>query len=187
MGLPLPPTPDPNATAAAIRALLLGLGQDPDSPELTDTPNRVASFWIERLAGYAMDPAQDLQPLPGDLAPVPVILERIPFVSTCEHHLAPFEGHATVGYLPGAGGTVGLSKLARLVQTYAWRLQVQERMARQIADALQTHLRPAAWGVQLVAVHTCMAHRGVRTPGVPVRTTLLGGDWETRPPHPFQS
>jgi len=185
---PLPASPvDRPAAEAAIRALLLSLGQDPASPELADTPGRVADFWGERLAGYGMDPAGDLKPLPGDLAPVPVILERIPFVSTCEHHLAPFEGHATVGYLPGEGGTVGLSKLVRVVQAYAWRLQVQERMAQQIADAVRTHLRPAAWGVQLVAVHTCMAHRGVKTPGVPVRTTLLGGSWEANPPAPFRS
>ena len=182
---PSPALPDPAAAEAAIRALLRSFGQDPASPELADTPSRVAEFWAERLAGYAMDPADDLKPLPGELAPVPVILERIPFVSTCEHHLAPFEGHATVGYLPGAGGTVGLSKLVRVVQAYACSLQVQERMARQIADALQTHLRPAAWGVQLVAVHTCMAHRGVKTPGVPVRTPLMGGLWESAPPAPF--
>ena len=81
---------------------------------------------------------------------------------------------------------MGLSKLVRVVQAYAWRLQVQERMAQQIADALRTHLRPAAWGVQLVAVHTCMSHRGVKTPGVPVRTTLMGGAWEANPPAPFR-
>jgi len=183
----LPHVPiDRIASENAVRALLLGLGQDPDSAELKDTPARVAEFWTERLAGYAMDLAAELQPLPGELAPVPVILDRIPFVSTCEHHLAPFEGHATIGYLPGTGGTVGLSKLVRVVQAYAWRLQVQERMAQQIADALQTHLRPDAWGVQLVAVHTCMSHRGVKTPGVPVRTTLLGGLWEATPPVPFR-
>ncbi len=178
---------DRTATESAVRALLSGLGQDPGAPELQDTPARVADFWAERLAGYGVDLASELKALPGDLAPVPVILERIPFVSTCEHHLAPFEGHATVGYLPGEGGTVGLSKLVRVVQAYAWRLQVQERMAQQIAEALQTHLRPAAWGVQLVAVHTCMAHRGVKTPGVPVRTTLLGGTWRLTPPPPFRS
>ena len=182
-----PVTPfDRATTEAAVRSLLRGLGQDPGAPELQDTPARVAEFWAERLAGYGVDLAAELKPLPGDLAPVPVILERIPFVSTCEHHLAPFEGHATVGYLPGEGGTVGLSKLVRVVQAYAWRLQVQERMAQQIVDALQAHLRPAAWGVQLVAIHTCMAHRGVKTPGVPVRTALLGGTWETNPPPPFR-
>lgn len=178
---------DRPAAEAAVRALLASFGQDPDAPELQATPARVAEFWSERLAGYGMDLAAELKPLPGDLAPVPVILERIPFVSTCEHHLAPFEGHATVGYLPGTGGTVGLSRLVRVVQAYAWRLQVQERMAQQIAEALQTHLQPAAWGVQLVAVHTCMSHRGVKTPGVPVRTTLLGGAWGANPPPPFRS
>ena len=81
---------------------------------------------------------------------------------------------------------MGLSKLVRVVQAYAWRLQVQERMARQIADALLAHLRPSAWGVQLVAIHTCMSHRGVKAPGVPVRTTLVGGAWETNPPAPFR-
>ncbi len=177
---------DRAAAEAAVRALLRSFGQNPDAPELKETPARVAEFWAERLAGYGMDLSAELKPLPGDLAPVPVILDRIPFVSTCEHHLAPFEGHATIGYLPGGGGTVGLSKLVRVVQAFAWRLQVQERMAQQIAEALQEHLRPAAWGVQLIAIHTCMGHRGVKTPGVPVRTTLLGGAWEGHPPAPFR-
>jgi GTP cyclohydrolase IA len=184
---PSVPPMDRAAAEAAVRALLRSFGQDPNAPELKDTPARVAEFWSERLAGYGVDLEAELKPLPGDLAPVPVILDRIPFVSTCEHHLAPFEGHATIGYLPGKGGTVGLSKLVRVVQAYAWRLQVQERMAQQIAEALQKHLQPAAWGVQLVAIHTCMGHRGVKTPGVPVRTTLMGGAWEANPPAPFRS
>ena len=177
---------DRAASEEAVRALLRSFGLDPQGPELKDTPTRVTDFWGERLAGYGVDLSAELKPLPGDLAPVPVILDRIPFVSTCEHHLAPFEGHATIGYLPGEGGTVGLSKLVRVVQAYAWRLQVQERMAHQIAAALQQHLRPAAWGVQLVAIHTCMGHRGVKTPGVPVKTTLLGGRWEADPPGSFR-
>lgn len=171
---------------AVLRDLLLAFGEDPDSPELAETPGRVAEFWKERLAGYATDLATELQPLPGELAPVPVILEHIPFVSTCEHHLAPFEGEATVGYLPGEGGTVGLSKIVRVVQAFAWRLQVQERMTRQIGEALETHLRPKAWGVKLTAVHTCMSHRGVRTPEVPVTTVLVGGDWAEDAPAAFR-
>ena len=151
---------DAGRTARAVRELLIGLGLDPDAAEL--------------------------QPLPGELAPCPVILERVPFVSTCEHHLAPFAGHAAIGYLPGAGGTVGLSKLVRVLQGYANRLQVQERLTRQIADALETHLRPAAWGVKLVAVHTCMAHRGVKTADVPVSTLVLGGLWQADPPLVFR-
>ena len=145
---------------------------DPDSAELRETPSRVAEYWAERLAGYNTDPEAELRALPGDLSPCPVLLERVPFVSTCEHHLAPFSGFATIGYLPGAGGTVGLSKLVRVVQGFANRLQVQERMTQQIAGALETHLRPDAWGVKLVAVHTCMAHRGVKTADVPVTTVL---------------
>ena len=159
---------------------------DPDAAELAETPQRVAAFWAERLTGYAMDPAQELLALPGALAPCPVILERVPFVSTCEHHLAAFSGLATIGYLPGAGGTVGLSKLVRVVQGFANRLQVQERMTHQIAAALATHLRPQAWAVKLVAEHTCMSHRGVRSPEVPVTTVLLGGEWLANPPQVFR-
>lgn len=177
---------DPVRTREAVRNLLAALGQDPDRPELQDTPVRVAEFWAERLAGYDVDLAAELQPLPGELAPCPVILDHIPFVSTCEHHLAPFEGLATIGYLPGAGGTVGLSKLVRVVQAFAWRLQVQERMTRQIFDALETHLRPVAWGIKLMATHTCMSHRGVKTPEVPVTTLLVGGAWEANPPAEFR-
>lgn len=177
---------DPARATAAVRDLLASFGVDADSPELRDTPRRVAEYWAERLDGYALDPAALLRPLPGELAPCPVILERVPFVSTCEHHLAPFTGLATIGYLPGPGGTVGLSKLVHLVQGFAHRLQVQERMTRQIAEALETHLRPQAWAVKLVAEHSCMAHRGVKTPGVPVVTALAGGLWVERLPEAFR-
>ena len=179
-------TLDRPAAKAAVAALLRSFGQDPTQAELALTPGRVAEFWGERLAGYGLDPAAELQPLPGALAPVPVILERIPFVSTCEHHLAPFEGVATLGYLPGAGGTVGLSKLVRLLQIFAWRLQVQERLTQQVFDALGQHLRPAAWAVKVTAEHTCMSHRGVKTPGVPVSTLLVGGTWVANPPEAFR-
>jgi GTP cyclohydrolase IA len=173
-------------TTRAVSELLEGLGLDPGSAELRETPARVAEFWAERLQGYGFDPAAELQALPGELAPCPVILERVPFVSTCEHHLAPFAGHATIGYLPGDGGTVGLSKLVRVVQGFANRLQVQERMTHQIAGALQAHLRPQAWGVKLVAVHTCMAHRGLKTPHVPVTSLVLGRVWLQDPPAAFR-
>ena len=177
---------DESRAAQAIRLLLESFDVDADGPELRDTPARVASFWQERLAGYGVDLDRELRALPGELTPVPVILERIPFVSTCEHHLASFEGFATVGYLPSEGCTVGLSKLARVVQTFAARLQVQERMTQQIFDALRDYLQPQAWGVRLVAEHTCMAHRGGPTPGVPVTTQLLGGAWKAEPPACFK-
>lgn len=177
---------DESRAAQAIRLLLESFDVDADGPELRDTPSRVASFWQERLSGYGVDLDRELRALPGDLAPVPVILERIPFLSTCEHHLAAFEGFATVGYLPAEGCTVGLSKLARLVQAFAARLQVQERMTQQIFDALRDYLQPQAWGVKLVAEHTCMAHRGVKAAGVPVTTLLLGGAWDLHPPAAFR-
>lgn len=176
---------DTTRAAKAVRELLLALGEDPDRPELKETPARVAEFWAERLSGRGFDPAAELAALPGELAACPVILERIPFVSTCEHHLAPFAGHATVGYLPGAGGTVGLSKLVRVVQGCAQRLQVQERLTGEIFAALAS-LRPEGWAVKLVAEHTCMAHRGVKTAGVPVTTLLLGGTWSADPPAAFR-
>ena len=177
---------DETRAVQAIHELLASFGANPESPELRDTPHRVAEYWAERLDGYGVDLAKELQPLPGELAPCPVLLERVPFVSTCEHHLAPFSGVATIGYLPGAGGTVGLSKLVRVVQAFANRLQVQERMTRQIFEALEIHLRPQAWGVKLVAEHTCMSHRGVKTPGVPVTTLLLGGAWKEKAPEPLR-
>ncbi|MBS1766733.1 MAG: GTP cyclohydrolase I FolE [Acidobacteria bacterium] len=177
---------DESRAAQAIRLLLESFDLDADGPELRDTPARVAAFWQERLSGYAVNLDDELRALPGDLAPVPVILERIPFVSTCEHHLAPFEGFATIGYLPSEGCTVGLSKLARLVHAFAGRLQVQERMTKQIFDALHDYLQPQAWGVRLVAEHTCMSHRGVKTPHVPVTTQLLGGAWKAEAPECFR-
>jgi GTP cyclohydrolase IA len=173
--------------AKAIRELLSSFGADPECPELLDTPARVADFWKERMTGYGSDIASELAALPGDLAPCPVILERIPFVSTCEHHLAPFSGLATIGYLPGPHGTVGLSKLVRVLHAFANRLQVQERMTHQIFEALATHLKPQAWGVKLTAEHTCMSHRGVKVSGVPVSTLLMGGAWKDHPPSEFRS
>lgn len=177
---------DDKRAAAAVRELLLALEADPDSPELRDTPIRVAGFWAERLEGYRGDAARELIPLPGDLAPCPVILENIPFASTCEHHLAPFFGKASIGYLPGQVGTVGLSKLVRLVQIFALRLQVQERMTQQIFEALERHLQPQAWAVKISSEHTCMAHRGVKVEGVPVTTVLCGGLWREAPPQAFR-
>lgn len=176
---------DEQRAEGAVKELLISFGLDPASVELKDTPRRVAEFWAERLSGYGMDLEKELRPMPGELVPCPVILEKVPFVSTCEHHLAPFFGHATIGYLPGLGGTVGLSRLIRVIQTFANRLQVQERMTQQIFETLETHLRPQAWGVKLVAEHTCMSHRGVKTPNVPVTTTLLGGLWKEKSPAVF--
>jgi len=177
---------DNERATKAVVELLASFGMDANSPELQDTPNRVAAFWAERLNGYDIDLASELQPMAGQVQPCPVILERVPFVSTCEHHLAPFFGHVTLGYHPGKGGVVGLSKLIRAVHAFANRLQVQERMTWQIFKALETSLRPLAWGVRIVAEHTCIAHRGVKSPDVPVITLLLGGAWLENAPDSFR-
>ena len=176
---------DSERAARATAELMASFGADTDTPELRDTPDRVAAYWAERMEGYDIDLESELQPMLGQLRPCPVIIERIPFASTCEHHLAPFYGYATVGYLPGSGA-VGLSKLIRVVHAFANRLQVQERMTWQIFNALETYLRPKAWGVRVVAEHTCIAHRGVKTPNVPVITILLGGTWQQDVPKAFQ-
>jgi len=177
---------DSDRAARAAAELVASFGADPNAPELRDTPSRVAAYWAERMEGYDIDLKSELQPMIGQLQPCPVILECIPFTSTCEHHLAPFYGHATVGYLPGGGGNVGLSKLIRVVNAFANRLQVQERMTWQIFNALETFLLPKACGVRIVAEHTCIAHRGVKAPNVPVVTVLLGGTWRQDIPKAFQ-
>ena len=177
---------DSERVARAAAELMAGFGVDANVPELRDTPDRAAAYWAERMEGYGIDLEAELQPMLGQLQPCPVILERIPFASTCEHHLAPFYGHATVGYLPDGSGAVGLSKLIRVVCAFANRLQVQERMTWQIFNAMETYLRPKAWGVRVVAEHTCIAHRGLKTPNVPVITILLGGAWQQDIPKVFQ-
>ncbi len=177
---------DEARAARAVRELLISFGVDPDAPELQETPVRVAEFWAERLEGYSVDLAHELCAMPGELSPCPVILERVPFVSTCEHHLAPFMGTAAIGYIPGEGRTVGLSKLVRLIRAFAHRLQVQERMTQQIFDAMEQYLKPQAWAIKLTAEHTCMAHRGVKAPTVPVSTVLVGGLWLQNPPMIFR-
>ena len=177
---------DKKKVTKATKILLEGLGLSHDAEELMETPSRVAEYWMERVSGYDIDLKIELKVLPGIIDPCPIILENIPFASTCEHHLATFAGIATIGYIPGKGGTVGLSKLVRILHGFANRLQLQERMTKQIAEAIETHLSPRAWGIRLVATHACMAHRGVKTINVPVTTTITGGEWTENPPIAFQ-
>jgi GTP cyclohydrolase I len=174
---------DHDAAAQAVRDLLLAVGEDPTRQGLQGTPDRVARAWAEMLEGYRLDAAQVLRTSDGadgftdtDGFDQMVVLTGFPFHSTCEHHLLPFGGVADVGYLPGeAGLVVGLSKLGRLVDLYARRLQVQERLTQQVAQALQDHLQPRGVGVRLRAVHHCMVCRGVRRAGTMATEVLLGG------------
>jgi GTP cyclohydrolase I len=161
---------------AAVRELLIAVGEDPDRPGLQDTPARVARAYAETFGGLQEDPLEVLATTFEEDHDELVLLRDIPMYSTCEHHLVPFHGSAHVGYIPGEDGRVtGLSKLARLVDLYARRPQVQERMTRQIADAMMEGLKPRGVLVVVEAEHLCMAMRGIRKPGSRTVTSAVRG------------
>jgi GTP cyclohydrolase I len=162
----------------AVRTLLSGIGENPTRPGLLDTPRRVVDMYREMTSGYQQDPATILARMFDDTSDEMVVLEGIEFTSLCEHHLLPFVGTATVGYVPDKQ-VVGISKLARLVECYARRLQVQERMTKQIADAIMEHLKPQGAAVLVKARHSCMGCRGVRKPSALMTTSALRGVFMT--------
>jgi GTP cyclohydrolase I len=171
-----PGTVDQARAAAAVRELLIAVGEDPDRPGLQETPARVARAYAETFAGLGQDPYDVLATTFDEDHDELVLVKDIPMYSTCEHHLVPFHGVAHVGYIPGNDGRVtGLSKLARLVEVYARRPQVQERMTRQIADALNEALKPRGVLVVIQAEHLCMAMRGIRKPGSSTVTSAVRG------------
>lgn len=181
-------TPDPavrpSAAAAqvGVRALLGHVGVDVDAPGLVDTPARVVRALVELCSGYQDDPGVILARTFPDEYDEMVVVTGIDFTSVCEHHVLTFVGTATVGYVPAPGnGVVGLSKLARLVDCYARRLQVQERMTQQIAEAIDQHLQPRGVGVVVSARHSCMGCRGVRKPGAVMHTSALLGAMRDQP------
>lgn len=165
---------DQGRIAAAVREILAAVGEDPDREGLRETPARVARMYAEVFAGLGDDPARHLDVTFAEGHRGLVVLRDIPFASLCEHHLLPFAGYAHVGYLP-AGRVVGLSKLARLVDGYARRPQVQERLTAAIADALMATLRPGGAAVLLEATHTCLTVRGAQKPGATMVTAALRG------------
>jgi GTP cyclohydrolase I len=161
---------------AAVREILIAIGEDPDRAGLVDTPARVARAYGETFAGLYQDPREVLATTFDEGHDELVLVRDIPMYSTCEHHLVPFHGKAHVGYIPGPDGRVtGLSKLARLVEVYARRPQVQERMTRQIADSLFEVLAPRGVIVVIEAEHLCMAMRGVRKAGTTTVTSAVRG------------
>jgi GTP cyclohydrolase I len=167
---------DHERAEAAVRELLIAVGEDPDRAGLRDTPARVARAYAETFAGLWQDPGDVLTTTFEEDHDEMVLVKDIPMYSTCEHHLVPFHGVAHIGYIPGLDGRVtGLSKLARLVEVYARRPQVQERMTGQIADALNDVLKPRGVLVVLEAEHLCMAMRGVRKPGSTTVTSAVRG------------
>lgn len=164
----------------AVREILLAVGENPDREGLLKTPNRVARAYGELLAGLQDDPKRHLKTVFTENYDEVVLLRDIEFHSLCEHHLLPFTGYAHVAYLP-AGKVVGLSKLARLVEGYARRPQVQERLTTQIADALMEELNPAGAACVIEATHTCMTIRGARKHGSTMVTSALRGVFKDNP------
>jgi GTP cyclohydrolase IA len=162
----------------AVREILFAIGEDPDRDGLRDTPARVARAYAEQFAGLGMNPSDVLTTLFDADHDEMVIVRDIELYSTCEHHLVPFVGKAHVGYIPNEKGQItGLSKLARLVDVFARRPQVQERMTSQIADALMQSLEPRGVIVIIEAEHLCMSMRGVRKPGAKTVTSAVRGSF----------
>lgn len=161
---------------AAVREILLAVGEDPDREGLRETPARVASAYAEAFEGLHQDPAE-LLGTTFDIGHQELVLVRdVPFYSMCEHHLVPFYGNAHVGYIPAEEGKVtGLSKLARLVDIFAKRPQVQEQLTTQVADALMEHLQPQGVIVVMEAEHLCMSMRGASKPGAKTVTSAVRG------------
>jgi GTP cyclohydrolase I len=164
----------------AVREILLAVGENPDREGLIQTPARVARSYAELLSGLRENPRLHLQTIFHERYDEVVLLRDIEFHSLCEHHLLPFTGRAHVAYLPD-GGVVGLSKLARLVEGYARRPQVQERLTMQIADAVMDELHPIGAACVIEAVHTCMTMRGIRKPGSVMVTSALRGIFKENP------
>jgi GTP cyclohydrolase I len=174
------PVFDQSRAEAAVRELLIAVGEDPDRHGLVDTPARVARAFQEMFAGLYTDPDAVLETTFDEQHDELVLVKQIPMYSTCEHHLVSFHGVAHVGYIPGEDGRVtGLSKLARVVDLYAKRPQVQERLTGQIADAIMRKLKPRGVIVVVEAEHLCMAMRGVRKPGAVTTTSAVRGQFKT--------
>jgi GTP cyclohydrolase IA len=165
---------------AAVREILTEIGEDPTRQGLVGTPERVHRMYTELTAGYHVDPERVINNAIFDIAySEMVVVKDIPFYSLCEHHLLPFFGTAAVAYIP-RGRVIGLSKIPRIVEMYARRLQVQERLTQQIADFLQERLEPQGVGVVMEATHLCAVMRGVRKPGTVMTTSHVLGLFRSR-------
>ncbi len=169
---------DHDRIAKAVREILIGIGENPDRQGLLETPSRVARMYDEILGGMNEDPGIHLETTFDESYNEVVVLKNIPFYSMCEHHMLPFHGKAHVAYLPN-GKIVGLSKLARLVDGFARRLQVQERLTCQIADTLFNKLHARGVAVLLEASHSCMTMRGIKKPGSSMITSAIRGHFVT--------
>jgi GTP cyclohydrolase I len=165
-----------------VRLILEGIGEQPSREGLLDTPRRVADMYAEIFAGLGQDPSEHFQVTFNEGHQEMVLIRDIPLYSVCEHHLLPFLGRAHVAYIPGKDGRIcGLSKIARLVDVFAKRPQVQERMTSQIADTLVDELDPTGVLVVIEAEHLCMSMRGVQKPGAVTTTSAVRGIFERNP------
>ena len=170
------PEVDQERIAAAVKEILYAIGEDPDRDGLLDTPSRVARMYAEICSGLHQEPSDHLATMFEADHDEMVMVRDIPMYSMCEHHLIPFLGQAHVAYIPNkSGNVIGLSKIARLVDGFAKRPQVQERLTRQVADAIETHLEPRGVLVVMEAEHLCMSMRGVRKAGSSTVTSAVTG------------
>ena len=176
------PRPSKEAAMEAVRTLIAWAGDNPDREGLKDTPKRVVNAYSEWFRGYDLDPEQELSRVFEDVSGYDdmVILREIDVESHCEHHMAPFLGTAYVAYL-ATDKVVGISKLVKVVEIFAKRLQTQETMTAQIADAIDSALKPRGSAVMIDAVHQCMSTRGVHHPNVSTITTQFTGEFKTNP------
>jgi GTP cyclohydrolase IA len=167
---------DLDRIAQGVRLILEGIGEDPNREGLRETPQRVAEMYEELTQGMRQDPSEHIVPLSGNKHDEMVIVKDIAIASLCEHHLAPFVGKCHIAYIPRNGNILGVSKLARLAETFARRLQLQERLTSEIANTLYDQLKPLGVMVVVEAEHTCMTLRGVKKSGAQtVTSAVLGG------------
>lgn len=167
--------------AQGVRLMLEGMGEETDRDGLQKTPERVAQFYAELTEGMWEDASEHLKTLPGDSHDEMVIVKDISIASVCEHHLAPFVGKCHIAYIPKGGRIVGLSKLARIAEIFARRLQVQERLTQQIAQTLFDGIQPLGVMVVIEAEHTCMTLRGVKKSGAKTITSCVLGGFRSDP------
>ena len=162
-----------------VELILKGVGEDTQRAGLQDTPKRVAAMFTQIFGGKDEDPAHELQPIDGEKHDEMVLIKNIPLYSMCEHHMLPFAGVAHVAYIPKGGRIVGLSKIARVVDIYSRRLQVQERLTKQIADLIETQLKPLGVLVVIEAEHMCMSMRGANKPKSLTVTSAVRGSFRS--------
>lgn len=175
------PDVDHDRIERAVREILLAIGEDPDREGLVDTPRRVAKAYAQIFAGLRHDPAEHLQRIFEERTDEAVVCRNIEFHSMCEHHLLPFFGRVHIAYMPNGHEVVGLSKLARTVEVFARRPQVQERLTAQIADALMEHVQPLGVAVLIQSEHLCMKMRGVNKQNAEMVTTAFRGVYRDDP------